>query len=177
MACCRYFASWSGRTFGAHVIELRWETEIRASAERVFSLLVELRDYDHWLPRSASFRGTIEISQGPIAVGTTYVEPGPLGTRYGRLTELVRPMRLNFEQPMTMKPRALGEIGIQLFHTLTPDAGSVRLLRVLELSPRGPVSLVMPVAVRLFRSENDRMMMALKDFAEEQAQGDVIVST
>jgi hypothetical protein len=92
---------------------------------REFSLLAGLRNNDRWLPRSTAFNGATKISEGPIAVGTTYIEPGPLGTRYGKVTELDRPTRLNFEQPMTMKPRVLGVIGIRLFHTLAPGAGSV----------------------------------------------------
>jgi 3-methyladenine DNA glycosylase Tag len=66
---------------------------------RVFSLLVELRNYDEWLPRSSAFRGTSEIFPGPIAVGTTYVERGPLGVRHGIVTHIVRPTELDFEQP------------------------------------------------------------------------------
>jgi len=142
---------------GAGMIELDFETEIKAQAERVFDLLFDLRDYDRWLPPSAAF---------PIAVGTTYVEPGPLGTRHGVVTEAVRSTRLAFEQPMTLKPKWFGVIGIRLSHTLEPLGASVRLRRSLQLSPQGPVRLVMPMVVRMFRSENERMMRTLKAYAE-----------
>jgi uncharacterized protein YndB with AHSA1/START domain len=149
------------------MIELRFEVEIGAGAERVFSLLADLRDYDRWLPNSAAFRGTATISAGPVAVGTTYVEPGPFGTRHGVVTRMDRPTYLCFEQPMTMKPRLFGVIGIKLFHTLTSRGpSSVHLLRALELSPRGPVAWAMPIVTRAFRSENQRMMATLKAFAE-----------
>jgi uncharacterized protein YndB with AHSA1/START domain len=124
------------------VVELKFEAEIRSSAERVFSLLAELRDYNRWLPGSSAFHGTVSISEGPIAVGTTYVEPGPLGTRHGVVTAMDRPTRLAFEQPMTLKPPFLGVIGIKLFHTLTPKRSSVHLLLALQLWPRGPVRWV-----------------------------------
>ncbi len=145
---------------------LTFEADIRASAERVFSLLADLRDYDRWLPASAAFHGTVRISDGPIAVGTTYIEPGPLGTRHGVVTEMIRPTRLAFEQPMTSKPRLLGVIGIRLWHTLTPNGPSVHLLRELELSPQGPIRLAMPLVVPMFRAENARMMNTLKAYAE-----------
>ena len=109
------------------MIELRWETTIRASAELVFSLLADLRDYDRWLQRSSAFHGTNEISAGPIAVGTTYVEPGPFGVRHGKVTEFISPIRLSFEQPMTMKPKALGVIGIR--HRFTPISSGQKGLR------------------------------------------------
>jgi hypothetical protein len=148
------------------MIDLRWEAYVRANAEEVFSLLVGLRDYDRWLPRSAAFHGTMEISDGPIDVGTTYIEPGPLGTRFGRITKLVRPTELDFEQPMTMKPKALGVIGIRLFHKISPGVGSVHLVRRLELSPRGPIKIAAPLLVRAFKAENERMIRILKEFAE-----------
>ncbi len=148
------------------MIELRFEADIHASAERVFSLLIDLRNYDRWLPRSSAFHGTTKISDGPIKVGTRYVEPGPLGTRHGVVTGAVRPTLLTFEQPMTLRPRVLGVIGIRLFHTLTPMADSVHVLRKLELASRGPVMLLMPLVTNAFRVENERMMKALKTFAE-----------
>jgi hypothetical protein len=100
-------------------------------------------------------------------VGTTYVEPGPLGTRHGIITRLVRPTNLDFEQPMTLRPKAFGVLGIKLFHTLNPAAGSVHLLRRLELTPKGPVRLMMALVTSAFRSENQRMMNTLKEFAEK----------
>lgn len=153
------------------MIELRWETDIRATAERIFSLLADLRDYDRWLPPSAAFRGTHEISEGPIGIGTTYVEPGPFGVRHGRVTEFAPPTRLCFEQPMTARPAALGVIGIHLVHTLARGAAGVRLSRTLRLEPRGPVRIATPLIVRAFRAENERMMAALKAYAEKAEAG------
>ena len=152
------------------MIELRWETEIRARADVVFSLLAELRDYHRWLPSSMAFHGTSRISAGPIGVGTTYIEPGPLGTRHGTVSRFERPTHLDFEQPMTVRPRIFGVIGIRLFHTLTHGSDSVHVLRVVQLSPQGPVKFVMPLVVRAFRAENDRMLKMLKEFAEKAAR-------
>jgi hypothetical protein len=148
------------------VIELRWETEIRAGADVVFLLLAELREYDRWLPRSMAFRSTTRISAGPIGVGTTYIEPGPLGTRHGTVTRFERPTHLDFEQPMTLRPRALGVIGIRLFHTLKQRGDAAHVVRVVQFSPRGWVSIAMPAVVWAFRSENERMMKMLREFAE-----------
>ena len=150
------------------MVELRFTADINADADDVFSLLADLRAYDRWLPRSTAFYGTTRISDGPIAVGTTYVEDSPFGVRQGIVTDLVRPVLLNFEQPMTLKPRILGAIGIKLSHVLNPKPGSVHLLRRLELDPRGPVALLMPWVAAAFRSENKRMIERLKMAAERQ---------
>ncbi len=149
------------------MIALSWEEDIRASADKVFSMLAELRDYNRWLPLSSAYHGTLEISEGPIGLGTTYVEPGPFGVRHGKVTEFVRPTHLCFEQPMTLKPKALGVVGIRLTHTLAPSADRVHLRRALQLEPQGPVKFLMPLVVLAFRIENARMMKALKAFAEK----------
>jgi uncharacterized protein YndB with AHSA1/START domain len=150
------------------MLQLDFEAEIRASVESVFALLVDLRNYDRWLPRSSAFHGTTEISDGPIGVGTTYVEPGPTGVRRGRITEYEPPLRLGFEQPMTLKPRGAGEIDIRLAHTLTPSAGSVHLQRSIFLEFSGPVRFARRLVKRSFVVENDRMMKALKAYAEKE---------
>jgi uncharacterized protein YndB with AHSA1/START domain len=151
------------------MVELRFEADIGASAERVFSLLADLRDYDRWLPRSTAFHGTTSISDGPIAAGTTYVETSPFGVRHGVVTALVYPTELDFEQPMALKPGVFGMVGIKLSHRLTPRASAVHLLRRLELTPHGLVTLAMPLVSRAFRSENERMMEVLKAAAESGA--------
>jgi hypothetical protein len=148
------------------MIELRFERVIRASAEQVFALLLDVRDYDRWLPRSAAFHGTTSISEGPIAVGTTYVEESPFGVRHGKLTCLIASTILNFEQPMALKPAIFGGVGIKLFHKLTPQTDCVHLLRRLELAPHGPVALLTPIVARAFRAENERLMNTLKTVAE-----------
>jgi uncharacterized protein YndB with AHSA1/START domain len=151
------------------LIEFRFERLIEAEAGRVFALLADLRDYDRWLPGSTAFRGTSRISEGPIGVGTTYIEESPFGVRHGMVTGFVPPTILNFEQPMRLrKAPFFGEIGIKLFHTLTPQGDGVRVLRQLQLTPKGPVTLFMPLIARAFRAENERMMTALKSFAEAE---------
>jgi uncharacterized protein YndB with AHSA1/START domain len=151
------------------LIELRFERLIGANTESVFALLADLRDYDRWLPRSQAFHGTSRISEGPVGVGTTYVEDSPFGIRRGTVTGFVPPTFLNFEQPMQLKPAFFGEIGIKLFHVLAPQREGVHLLRRLELSPKGFVSPLVPLIAQAFRAENERMMTALKSFAEAEA--------
>ena len=147
-------------------MRLEFEADIHASPESVFALLVDLRHYDSWLPRSSAFHGTTEISDGPVGVGTTYIEAGPTGVRRGHITECVPPARLGFEQPMTMKPRGAGVVHIRLAHTLTPLTGSVHLNRTIHLSFSGPVRFARTLVRRSFVIENDRMMTALKTYAE-----------
>jgi uncharacterized protein YndB with AHSA1/START domain len=140
--------------------------EIDAPAERVFEALVDLRGYGRWLRSSADYGGTTEISTDPVAAGTTYVEPSRSGVRYGTVTELVAPTRVTFHQPMTMRPRALGVIDIQVVCTLTAKAGGVRVERVVTVDLPWQLKAAKPLVLSRFRRESQRTILALKAFAE-----------
>ena len=159
----------NGLARGSEMTTLRFEIEVTAGPQRVFSLLAGLRDYDRWLPRSGVFHGTSSISPGPINVGTTYVERSPFGVRNGRVTIFDPPHRLDFEQPMTLYPALFGTIGIRLFHELAATSSGMLLRRRLELDPSGPVALFMPIIARMFTAENRRMLLKLKEAAEGDA--------
>lgn len=141
------------------------EAEVPAPAETVFDTIVDLRGYGEWLESSAEFAGTTEISTDPIATGTTYVESSPSGVRHGTVTELERPTRVTFHQPMTMKPRLLGVIDIHVTYTLTPTATGVHLARLVTLEIGWPLALARPLVLRRFRLESQRTVDALVAFA------------
>jgi uncharacterized protein YndB with AHSA1/START domain len=142
------------------------EVEIHAPAERIFAAIVDLRGYDRWLAGSSVFEGITDISSDPIALGTTWSEPGPNGVRRGTITEFEAPTRVTFDQPMTMSPRLLGIIDITVSVTLTPRPASVHVRRVVTIGIPWPLKLVQPLVVRQFRTESGRTLVALKRFAE-----------
>jgi uncharacterized protein YndB with AHSA1/START domain len=150
----------------APTVTLVLEKDIRGSAEAVFDTIVDLRGYGRWLGSSTEYSGTAEISDDPVKAGTTYVEPSPSGVRRGTVTELDRPARVTFHQPMTLKPAFLGVIDIHVTYTLTPGAGGVHLRRVVALGLGPPMRLLRPVVVPRFRKESERTMRALKEFVE-----------
>jgi hypothetical protein len=146
--------------------EIHLEAEIHADAESIFDAVVDLRGYDRWLPGSKAFPGIGNISPGPIAAGTTYVESGPKGVRHGTITEFRRPTRVTFDQPMTIRPGILGVIGIQSTYTLTPAGASTHVRRDVAITIPRPLQSVRPVVVRQFRREGERTMLALKAYCE-----------
>lgn len=149
------------------MVQIRQDVDIDASAETVFGVLADLRGYDAWLTGSRSYAGTVEVSGGTVGLGTTYTEPGPFGVRQGMVTEYEPPTRLTFGQPMTMKPRFLGTIGISVALELTElTPTSVHLSRVVTLTVDWPLKLVRPLVVRQFRTESERTLAALKEYAE-----------
>ncbi len=151
--------------------ELHFETEIAAAPDDVFATIADLRAYDRWLPRLGDYQGTIDISEGDVGLGTTYVEHSPTGTRHGEITEFERPTRITFHQPMTLKPRVAGVIDITLVYTLTPRGDGTHVDRDLTLTFPVSMKLVQPLVLPRFRKENERTLAALKDFCESGGGG------
>jgi len=143
------------------MVELEFEADVAGPAETVFDALVDLPGYGRWLSSSSAYAGTTEISPGPIAAGTTYVERSPSGTRHGTVTEFDRPSRVTFHQPMSMRPRLLGVIDIHVTYTLTATVAGTHVTRVVRLAMPWQLRLVQPLVLRQFDSESRRTMAAL----------------
>jgi uncharacterized protein YndB with AHSA1/START domain len=147
-------------------MELQLDIDVQAPPAVVFDLIADLRGYDRWLTTSKSFPGTTEVSTDPVAVGTTYVESGPDGMRRGTVTELERPERVAFHQPMSLKPGLLGAIDILVRYTLTPTEGGTHVHRTVTLALPWQLKPAQPLVMRRFRGESERTMAALKTRAE-----------
>jgi uncharacterized protein YndB with AHSA1/START domain len=141
--------------------QILFEAELPGPAEAIFDTIVDLRGYDRWMPKSPEFTGTTEISTDEVTVGTTYVERGKGGVRHGTVTELDRPARVTFHQPMTMSPRLLGVIDIHVTYTLTPTGSNVHVARSVTLGFGWPLRLLQPIVLRQFRAANQDTMNAL----------------
>jgi uncharacterized protein YndB with AHSA1/START domain len=147
------------------MVEIRCEADISCAAEQIFDLIIDLRGQDRWLPPSSSFRGTSEISPGPVGLGTTYREVEPFGVRNGEVTEFERPTKITFHQPMMMKFRT-GIIDVVMRYTLTPDGESTHVRRAVTITIPPLLKVARPVLVRAFRVESRRTLDALKAYAD-----------
>jgi uncharacterized protein YndB with AHSA1/START domain len=151
------------------VPEVRSEADIYGPAEKIFDVITDFKGQDRWLPKSSSFRGTTEISANPVALGTTYREPGPFGVRNGTVSEFERPVRITFHQPMTMRLHA-GTVDVTMRYVLEPGAGSTRVSRTVTLGIPRSLRLFQPVLVRAFRTESARTLRALKAYADQMSE-------
>jgi hypothetical protein len=148
-------------------IDIPCQADIHGPAGQIFDLIMDFRGQDRWLPRSVAFRGTTQISSDPVTLGTTYREPGPLGVLNGEVTEVERPAKVTFRQPMTLRLRA-GILDVTLRYTLTPPSGPgpTQVTRVVTLAIPGSLGLLRPVIVRAIRTESARTLMALKAYVD-----------
>jgi len=84
---------------------LQYEALIGGPAETIFELLADMPNYGRWLPGSAAFGATTEVTPYPVRLGTTYLDAGPAGERPGSVTEFDPP-----KHPR-LPPHAAGEEG------------------------------------------------------------------
>jgi carbon monoxide dehydrogenase subunit G len=145
-------------------------TDVDASQETVFDLLSDLHAYDRWLPAAADYEGTSEISPPPVVVGTTYVENSSTGVRRGVVTMLDRPALIAFHQPMTLRPRLAGTIDTRVAMSVAVRGDGTRVTRTIELRLPWQLALVRSVVVGRYRRESERMLRALKTYAERRAE-------
>ena len=147
--------------------EMPSEADIQCSAETIFDLITDFRSQHRWLTKSSSFRGTDDISSTAVALGTTYREPGPFGIRNGRVTEFVRPTKITFHQPMSLRLHS-GTVDVTVRYTLTPGSGSTNVRRLVTIAIPWHLKLLQPVLVREFRVESARTLLALKAYADKR---------
>ena len=140
--------------------------DIAASPEVVFDLICDLHGYGRWLPPSVDYGGTSQISPPPVAVGTTYVEHSGRGVRRGIVIALARPDVVAFRQPMTLRPRLLGTIESTVSMSVAATAVGARVTRTVELGVPRRLSLVRSLVVGRYAHEGERMLHALKTYAE-----------
>jgi uncharacterized protein YndB with AHSA1/START domain len=144
--------------------EIVHELDIACPPDRVFAVLADFDGQERWLARSAAWKGTVEVSENPVRLGTTYREPTPQGDRIGRVTEFEPPRLLGFEQPMSLKPA--GTIEIKMRITLEATAGGTRLRRAGMLGIPWFLSPLKPKIVGMTKAELVRTCSALKKYCE-----------
>ncbi|KRE28907.1 SRPBCC family protein [Agromyces sp. Soil535] len=140
--------------------------DIAASPEVVFDLVCNLHGYGRWLPSAGDYEGTSEISPPPMAVGTTYVERSRRGVRHGVVIALARPDVVAFRQPMTLRPSLAGTIDSTVSMSVSANSIGARVTRTVELGIPRRLALVRSIVVGRYARESERMLRALKAFAE-----------
>jgi len=148
--------------------DLHFSILINGSAETIFALLADLSQYNRWLPGSKSFGEIRDITPLPVGLGTTYIDTGSSGIRHGEVTEYDPPTRLSFHQPMQVKQGLVrGIIDIHLRHTLEQVQQTTLVNRDLTLGLQGLLKVAQPFVISSFRQENERMLLALKQYVEQ----------
>lgn len=150
--------------------ELRFTTEIEATADAIFRLVADMPNYGKWLPNSSAFGGTINVTPYPVRLGTTYLDAGPI-EKPGLVTAFDPPTHISFRHTVQLRQRFLNtDIEAQIRYTFEPRYGKTFVERklTLQFNLRGIQRLLLPVIVYGFREENNRTLAALKNCVEAE---------
>jgi uncharacterized protein YndB with AHSA1/START domain len=146
------------------IVEIPLQAEMQCPAERIFEVIADLNGQDRWLDRSTVFRGTVDVSDDPVRLGSTYREPSPQGVRHGEVTEFEPPVRITFHHPLSLRP--FGRIDFVQRYTLEPLGETTLVRRVAVVGIPAYLRLAARVIVRTTTRESGRTLTALKTYCE-----------
>jgi uncharacterized protein YndB with AHSA1/START domain len=128
-------------TLVSSTIRYESRTTIDRPVEDVFARLADLPAYSTWMHRAGLFRRCRQISDGPIEMGTSYLDATRMGTYRGEVTEFERPSRIGFREA---------------------DQERTVVHHVAEGELFGWMRLMKPAAALMARSERARTLKSLK---------------
>ena len=140
--------------------ELHFSTDIQRPPDVVFNLIADLANYHQWLPPSKIYAATLDITESPVILGTTYRDNN---TMYGKVIAYQPPTLITFRQS-TKNPGLDITIRYELSAGNTSDA--THLVRTVTVSTARIFRLFQSIAVRGIRQENERILLAMKRYLE-----------
>ena len=146
------------------IVEIPLQAEVQCSVERIFEVIADLNGQDRWLDRSTVFRGTVDVSDNPVRLGSRYREPSPQGVRHGEVTEFEPPVRVTFHHPLNVRP--FGRIDFVQRYTLEPLGNSTLVRRVSVVGIPAYLRPAARIIVRTTTRESGRTLTALKAYCE-----------
>ncbi len=149
-------------------IRVELETDIKRPAEEVFDRLVDISDYDKWMPRSGVFMRSRQTSEGPVTKGTTFHDRGRMGTWRGQVSDFERPTKVEFRETLRWLGMRVME-GRPRYQLEAVDGGT-RVHHVSEGQLYGIFRLARPMVTFIARGERRRTVNALKKSLESSQQ-------
>lgn len=148
------------------MIEIDVDRDIDAPVEDVFARLVDLKGYASWLPEESESLEYALTSDGPITVGSTYVEKTKHGPESGQVVELDEPTRLVFRNRFS-KLRIPLEEKIHTYE-LRPAGNGTNMYYHFEWKLFGPLRLMERLGARVATKDRNLVFDALKASFEQE---------
>jgi uncharacterized protein YndB with AHSA1/START domain len=137
--------------------------------EQVFERATDLSQYADWMPHTGVFRKCSDISEGPVRLGTTYLDQGRMGSFRGEISEFERPSRVVYKETLRWfgTPVVVGRIEYEF----SPDPRGTAVHHVAESELHGIFRLMRPMVAVIGRGERQRTVTALKRSLESDTSG------
>lgn len=149
--------------------DLRFTTDIACPPETVFALINDLTRYSTWLPSSSVFGKVAQLTNGPVGLGTAYVDQGPSLAFQGEVIQWRPPAQLTFYQASRSRLFVFDAgLNITIEYVLYPTSDGTRVERTLQLETQGAFTPLRPLLMRGTRSESQRILQHMKSHLESQ---------
>jgi uncharacterized protein YndB with AHSA1/START domain len=137
--------------------------------EQVFERATDLSQYADWMPHTGVFRKCSDVSEGPVRLGTTYLDQGRMGSFRGEISEFERPSRVVYKETLRWfgTPVVVGRIEYEF----SPDPRGTAVHHVAESELHGIFRLMRPMVAVIGRGERQRTVTALKRSLESDTSG------
>ena len=137
--------------------------------EQVFERATDLSQYADWMPHTGVFRKCSDVSEGPVRLGTTYVDQGRMGSFRGEISEFERPSRVVYKETLRWfgTPVVVGRIEYEF----SPDPRGTAVHHVAESELHGIFRLMRPMVAVIGRGERQRTVTGLKRSLESDTSG------
>jgi hypothetical protein len=150
-----------------------YAASVNAPAESLFQLLSDLPGYGEWLPGSAAFEQTTDVTPYPVRLGSRYHDgkPNQPGKDWwGEVTGFQPPGSLDFQHTIHVRQLA-ATVDVRIHYSLEAGDGGTVVTRWLVLDVTMPVVFrpLRALITASFDKENRRTMAALKRYAEARS--------
>ena len=135
-------------------------TTIDRPISDVFARLADVDGYRTWMPHTGLFRRSGRTSDGPVGLGTSYVDATRMGTFHGEVSDYDPPTRIGFRETLRMFGSDMMEARPE--YVLEADRDRTVVHHVAEGELFGMMRLMKPVAALLARGERSRTVEALR---------------
>lgn len=139
---------------------------IKSPIEAVFDRLIDIDNYNEWLPQQGIFISTRQVSEGSVQFGTRYEDKTRFGTFRGEVIKFEPPTRVVFRHHLRW-------LGLPILETrpgysLKSSNGGTRIHHTADGQLFGLFKLMQPGVERIARAERQRTVNALKQSLEHE---------
>lgn len=136
---------------------------------QVFERATDLSQYADWMPHTGVFRNCSHVSEGPVRLGTTYLDQGRMGSFRGEISEFERPSRVVYKE--TLRWFGTPVVVARIEYKFSPDPHGTAVHHVAESELHGIFRLMRPMVAVIGRGERQRTVTALKRSLESDTSG------
>jgi uncharacterized protein YndB with AHSA1/START domain len=145
---------------GGKMIRVEIDKTIEQPIDKVFERLVDIDGYSQWLPKSRVFLDCEQTSEGPVGIGTTFIDRTKIGIYRGEVTGFQRPAKVSFR--MRLRWLGIDVMESRPEYNLEPVEDGTRVHHYAEGELYGLFKLMEPYVARIAQHERNRTVAALK---------------